>query len=64
MDSLGKWLVLTRAAVRPMTIWSGLIGVLLAVGVANTVGGVSVDYRGTTIADASAWSWHTPRTTS
>ena len=35
MDAFGKWLVLTRAAVFPMTIWSGLIGVLLAVGVAT-----------------------------
>jgi len=43
MDALGKWMVLTRAAVFPMTIWSGLIGVLLAVGVANTVGGVTVN---------------------
>ena len=50
MDAFGKWLVLTRAAVFPMTIWSGLIGVLLAVGVAGTVGGVTVDYAYATIA--------------
>jgi 1,4-dihydroxy-2-naphthoate octaprenyltransferase len=50
MDALGKWLVITRAAVFPMTIWSGLIGVLLAVGVANTVGGVTVNYLYATIA--------------
>ena len=49
MDALGKWMVLTRAAVFPMTIWSGLIGVLLAVGVANTVGGVTVNYLYATI---------------
>jgi 1,4-dihydroxy-2-naphthoate octaprenyltransferase len=49
MDTLGKWMVLTRAAVFPMTIWSGLIGVLLAVGVANTVGGVTVNYLYATI---------------
>ena len=50
MDAFGKWLVITRAAVFPMTIWSGLIGVLLAVGVANTVGGVTVNYVYATIA--------------
>ena len=30
LDTVGKWLVITRAAVFPMTIWSGLIGGLLA----------------------------------
>ena len=50
MDSVGKWLVLTRAAVFPMTIWSGLIGVLLAVGAANTAGGLTVNYLYATIA--------------
>jgi 1,4-dihydroxy-2-naphthoate octaprenyltransferase len=49
MDAFGKWLVLTRAAVFPMTVWSGLIGVLLAVGLANTSGGVTVDYLYATI---------------
>jgi len=49
MDGVGKWLVITRAAVFPMTVWSGLIGVLLAVGVANTVGGVTVSYLYATI---------------
>jgi 1,4-dihydroxy-2-naphthoate octaprenyltransferase len=44
MDAVGKWLVITRAAVFPMTLWSGLIGVLLAVGVAATGGAVTVDY--------------------
>jgi 1,4-dihydroxy-2-naphthoate octaprenyltransferase len=43
LDTVGKWLVITRAAVFPMTIWSGLIGALLAVAAAG-VGGVSVDY--------------------
>ena len=43
LDTVGKWLVITRAAVFPMTIWSGLIGGLLAVAAAG-VGGVSVDY--------------------
>ncbi len=50
MDAVGKWLVITRAAVFPMTLWSGMIGVLLAVGVANTVGGVTVNYLYATIA--------------
>jgi 1,4-dihydroxy-2-naphthoate octaprenyltransferase len=43
LDTLGKWLVITRAAVFPMTIWSGLIGTLLAVEVARA-GTVSVNY--------------------
>ena len=29
LDTVGKWLVIARAAVVPMTIWSGLIGELL-----------------------------------
>ncbi len=36
LDTVGKWLVITRAAVFPMTIWSGLIGGLLAVEAART----------------------------
>jgi 1,4-dihydroxy-2-naphthoate octaprenyltransferase len=44
LDAVGKWLVITRAAVFPMTIWSGLIGGLLAVEVARTAGGVPVDW--------------------
>ncbi len=44
MDTVGKWLVITRAAVFPMTIWSGLIGGLLAAEVARTRGGVTVDW--------------------
>jgi 1,4-dihydroxy-2-naphthoate octaprenyltransferase len=43
LDTVGKWLVITRAAVFPMTIWSGLIGGLLAVAAAGSLG-VSVDY--------------------
>ena len=43
MDAIGKWLVITRAAVFPMTIWSGLIGGLLAVAAAQA-GGPAVDY--------------------
>ncbi len=38
LDTVGKWLVMTRAAVFPMTVWSGTIGALLAaqfVGPAN-----------------------------
>jgi len=44
LDTVGKWLVLTRAAVFPMTIWSGLIGGLLAVEAARTQGGAPVDW--------------------
>jgi 1,4-dihydroxy-2-naphthoate octaprenyltransferase len=44
LDTLGKWLVITRAAVFPMTIWSGLIGGLLAVEAARVGGGVPVDW--------------------
>jgi len=43
LDTVGKWLVITRAAVFPMTIWSGLIGGLLAVAAAGSLG-VTVDY--------------------
>jgi 1,4-dihydroxy-2-naphthoate octaprenyltransferase len=50
LDALGKWLVITRAAVFPMTVWSGLIGVLLAVAVARTTGAVTVNYLYATIA--------------
>jgi len=50
MDAVGKWLVITRAAVFPMTAWSGMIGLLLAVGVASTSGGVTVNYLYATIA--------------
>ncbi len=44
LDTVGKWLVITRAAVFPMTIWSGLIGGLLAVEAARTSGGAKVDW--------------------
>jgi 1,4-dihydroxy-2-naphthoate octaprenyltransferase len=44
LDTVGKWLVITRAAVFPMTIWSGLIGGLLAVEAARTKGGPAVDW--------------------
>jgi len=44
LDTVGKWLVITRAAVFPMTIWSGLIGGLLAVTAARTTTGLTVDY--------------------
>ncbi len=44
MDTIGKWLVITRAAVFPMTIWSGMIGGLLAAEAARTSGGVAVDW--------------------
>ena len=44
LDSVGKWLVITRAAVFPMTIWSGTIGALLAAETARVTGLVNVDY--------------------
>ena len=44
LDTLGKWLVITRAAVFPMTIWSGLIGGLLAVEANRVAGGSPVDW--------------------
>ncbi len=49
LDTVGKWLVITRAAVFPMTIWSGLIGGLLAVAAASSAG-LTVDYWLLTIA--------------
>ncbi len=50
MDGVGKWLVITRAAVFPMTIWSGLIGGLLAIGATLTAGRAAVDYGLLTLA--------------
>ena len=44
LDTVGKWLVITRAAVFPMTIWSGLIGGLLAVEANRVNGGPPVDW--------------------
>src|SRR4051812_50068554 len=44
LDTVGKWLVMTRAAVIPMTLWSGLIGLLLAVAATQTVPRLSVNY--------------------
>jgi 1,4-dihydroxy-2-naphthoate octaprenyltransferase len=44
LDTVGKWLVITRAAVFPMTIWSGLIGGLLAVEADRVAGGPPVDW--------------------
>ena len=43
LDTVGKWLVMTRAAVFPMTIWSGTIGLLVAAEVARTSGAVSIN---------------------
>src|SRR5688500_7271818 len=44
LDTVGNWLVITRAAVFPMTIWSGLIGGLLAVEANRVAGGPPVDW--------------------
>ncbi|HUG29777.1 MAG TPA: prenyltransferase [Candidatus Limnocylindria bacterium] len=43
-DAVSKWLVITRAAVFSMTVTSGLIGGLLAVGAERLLGGFTVDY--------------------
>src|SRR3990172_8102215 len=43
-DAVSKWLVITRAAVFSMTVTSGLIGGLLAIGAARLTGQVSVDW--------------------
>ena len=50
MDTAGKWLVMTRAAVFPMTLWSGTIGALLAVEYGRGVGGVAIDWIGVVLA--------------
>ena len=44
LDTVGKWLVMTRAAVIPMTLWSGMIGLLLAVDAARTTPGLLINY--------------------
>ncbi len=44
LDSVGKWLVMTRAAVIPMTLWSGMIGLLLAVDAARVTPGLQINY--------------------
>jgi len=44
LDTVGKWLVMTRAAVIPMTLWSGMIGLLLAVDAARTNPALVVNY--------------------
>ena len=43
-DAVAKWLVITRAAVFSMTVTSGLIGGLLAIGAARLTGAVSIDW--------------------
>ncbi len=43
-DAVSKWIVITRAAVFSMTVTSGLIGGLLAVGAERLTGGVTVDW--------------------
>ena len=47
LDTVGKWLVMTRAAVFPMTVWSGTIGALLA---AETIGAANVHWISVTLA--------------
>jgi 1,4-dihydroxy-2-naphthoate octaprenyltransferase len=43
-DAISKWIVITRAAVFSMTVTSGLIGGLLAIGAERLLGGFAVDY--------------------
>ena len=43
-DAMSKWLVITRAAVFSMTVTSGLIGGLLAIGAERLTGEVSVQW--------------------
>jgi 1,4-dihydroxy-2-naphthoate octaprenyltransferase len=43
-DAVSKWLVITRAAVFSMTVTSGLIGGLLAIGAARLTGDVTVNW--------------------
>jgi 1,4-dihydroxy-2-naphthoate octaprenyltransferase len=51
MDTVGKWLVMTRAAVFPMTLWSGTIGALIAVEQSRLFPGtISIDWLGVVLA--------------
>jgi 1,4-dihydroxy-2-naphthoate octaprenyltransferase len=50
LDTVGKWLVMTRAAVFPMTLWSGTIGALLAAEVVRVTGGVTIDWIAVSLA--------------
>src|SRR3954453_14168139 len=43
-DAISKWLVITRAAVFSMTVTSGLIGGLLAIGAMRLTGEVTVEW--------------------
>jgi 1,4-dihydroxy-2-naphthoate octaprenyltransferase len=52
LDGVGKWLVMTRAAVIPMTLWSGTIGALLAAeaSAAAGLGALSIDWLAVALA--------------
>jgi 1,4-dihydroxy-2-naphthoate octaprenyltransferase len=50
LDTVGKWLVMTRAAVIPMTLWSGMIGLLLAVDAARTNPALAINYPAVVLA--------------
>src|SRR6187397_30872 len=52
-DTVGKWLVMTRAAVIPMTLWSGMIGLLLAAGLTINYVAVVVAVIGLVLAHAA-----------
>jgi 1,4-dihydroxy-2-naphthoate octaprenyltransferase len=51
LDTVGKWIVMTRAIVCPMTLWSGTIGALLALEVARrSAVPVAIDWIGVVLA--------------
>jgi 1,4-dihydroxy-2-naphthoate octaprenyltransferase len=50
LDTVGKWLVMTRAAVIPMTIWSGTIGALLAAEASRSNPAIVVNYLAVVLA--------------
>ncbi len=50
LDTLGKWLVMTRAAVFPMTIWSGTIGLLVAAEVARNGAPITINWAAAILA--------------
>jgi 1,4-dihydroxy-2-naphthoate polyprenyltransferase len=51
LDTVGKWMVMTRAIVFPMTVWSGTIGALLAIEVARRAGvALAIDWIGVVLA--------------
>ena len=51
LDTIGKWIVMTRAIVFPMTLWSGTIGAVLALEVARrSAVPIAIDWIGVVLA--------------